>query len=247
MIFDKLFNKGKTAVDGKTVMRSTNVDYYVEGIAQFNAGHFTQAMEYFQAALNKDPENEDVLRGLADTYGRLGKTGLQKETLAKIKNDRPTPLQPPLPSDNDEPSKTKRRDNVLSQVGIFLNKTTKHIKKDDLWCYVFRIVLYCITVFNVIQLLSASLNVINWTVWDGLLILPGIGVIGVGVCIILPAYCVGLLMAKIEMTPSINLKKTNIVLIILNVSSFSNASIIASFTSYASATVAEPKTVKSLF
>lgn len=84
MIFDKLFKKDKDS--GKTTETKpvSAVDYYAEGKAQFNAGRYTQAMEYFQAAIAEHPERENAYLKLAETFLAMGKQKEASSTLYKL-------------------------------------------------------------------------------------------------------------------------------------------------------------------
>jgi S-DNA-T family DNA segregation ATPase FtsK/SpoIIIE len=84
MIFDKLFKKDKDS--GKTTETKpvSAVDYYAEGKAQFNAGRYTQAMEYFQAAISEHPERENAYLKLAETFLAIGKQKEASSTLYKL-------------------------------------------------------------------------------------------------------------------------------------------------------------------
>lgn len=84
MIFDKLLKKDEDS--GKTAEAESvsAVDYYAEGKAQFYAGHYTQAMEYFQAAIAEHPERENVYLKLADTFLAMGKQKEASSTLYKL-------------------------------------------------------------------------------------------------------------------------------------------------------------------
>lgn len=84
MILDKLFKKDKTPVAEKSAERPTVVDYYAEGIAQFSAGHNTQAMEYFQAALAANPSSESAHLKLADSFRTLGRNKEAVSILHKL-------------------------------------------------------------------------------------------------------------------------------------------------------------------
>ena len=84
MIFDKLFKKDKDPVTEKSAGQPAKVDYYAEGVAQFNAGHYTQAMEYFQAAVAENPQNESAHLKLAESFRALGKTKEAESILYKL-------------------------------------------------------------------------------------------------------------------------------------------------------------------
>lgn len=73
MIFDKLFKKDKVPVAEKPAEQPTKVDYYAEGVAQFNAGHYTQAIEYFQVAVSEKSQSESSHLKLAESLTKLGK------------------------------------------------------------------------------------------------------------------------------------------------------------------------------
>ena len=84
MIFDKLFKKDKAPTTGKPTEQSPKVDYYAEGKSQFNAGHYPQAMEYFQAAIAEHPERENAYLKLAETFLAMGKQKEASSTLYKL-------------------------------------------------------------------------------------------------------------------------------------------------------------------
>ena len=84
MIFDKLFKKDKAPVTEKPTEQSAKVDYYAEGVAHFNAGHYTQAMEYFQAAVSEKPQSESAHLKLAESFKALGKTKETESVLYKL-------------------------------------------------------------------------------------------------------------------------------------------------------------------
>lgn len=84
MIFDKLFKKDKDSGKSIETKPVSTVDYYAEGKAQFNAGHYTQAMEYFQAAIAEHPERENAYLKLAETFLTMGKQKEASSTLYKL-------------------------------------------------------------------------------------------------------------------------------------------------------------------
>ena len=58
-----------------------NVDYYAKGVVHFNAGNFSQAMEFFQAEISLRPKNESAYMKLAETYIKLNDEENAKKTL----------------------------------------------------------------------------------------------------------------------------------------------------------------------
>ncbi len=80
MIFDKLFKKDKDSSKTTKIESVSAVDYYAEGKKQFNAGQYTRAMEYFQAAIDYQPARESAYMKLAETYIKMGKEDLAKKT-----------------------------------------------------------------------------------------------------------------------------------------------------------------------
>ena len=84
MIFDKLFKKDKDSGKSTETKPVSTVDYYAEGKAQFNAGRYTQAMEYFQAAIAEHPERENAYLKLAETFLAMGKQKEASSTLYKL-------------------------------------------------------------------------------------------------------------------------------------------------------------------
>ena len=78
MLFDKLFKKEKgKSLDqiSKTECLQAAMEYYSEGKAHFEAGRYIQAMEYLQAALQKNPNGIKIQLKLAQSYTALGKYG----------------------------------------------------------------------------------------------------------------------------------------------------------------------------
>lgn len=84
MIFDRLFKKDKDTGKTTETKPASAVDYYAEGKSQFNAGHYTQAMEYFQAAIAEHPERENAYLKLAETFLAMGKQKEASSTLYKL-------------------------------------------------------------------------------------------------------------------------------------------------------------------
>ena len=84
MIFDKLFKKEKDSGKSTETKPVSTVDYYAEGKTQFDAGHYTQAMEYFQAAIAEHPERENAYLKLAETFLTMGKQKEASSTLYKL-------------------------------------------------------------------------------------------------------------------------------------------------------------------
>lgn len=84
MIFDKLFKKDKDSSKTTESKPVSEMDYYAEGKAQFNAGHYTQAMEYFQAAIAEHPERENAYLKLADSFLAIGKQKEASSTLYQL-------------------------------------------------------------------------------------------------------------------------------------------------------------------
>ena len=84
MIFDKLFKKDNISGKSTETKPVSTVDYYAEGKAQFEAGNYTQAMEYFQAAIAEHPERENAYLKLADTFLAMGKQKEASSTLYKL-------------------------------------------------------------------------------------------------------------------------------------------------------------------
>ena len=85
---------------------------------------------------------------------------------------------------------------------------------------ILRVLLYIITVWNVIQLLSGIERVITWDVWNwgwlfNVIGIP-LGIIGFAIGVLLPAFVVAYLCHIIESSNKVNYKKTNIFLVILD-------------------------------
>jgi tetratricopeptide (TPR) repeat protein len=53
---------------------STKADYVSQGWIEYAAGSYESAIEQFQFALTKDPENAEAYNGIGWAYARLGKT-----------------------------------------------------------------------------------------------------------------------------------------------------------------------------
>lgn len=84
MILNKLFKKDKGSDKSTETKPVSTVDYYAEGKNQFNAGRYTQAMEFFQAAIAEHPERENAYLKLADTFLAMGKQKEASSTLYKL-------------------------------------------------------------------------------------------------------------------------------------------------------------------
>ena len=112
----------------------------------------------------------------------------------------------------------------------YINKAKKHIPQIADRERLFRMILYIITVWNVIQLLAAIERVTTWGVWDGIIILPIIGVFGVLFGLLLPAFGLSALFYNIEKNRKVNHRKTNMVLFILNLIGISGLFVLSKMT-----------------
>ncbi len=67
----------------KTIEASQSViiNFYAKGVDHFNAGNFSQAMEFFQAEISLRPKNESAYMKLAETYIKLNNEEKAKKTL----------------------------------------------------------------------------------------------------------------------------------------------------------------------
>ena len=84
MIFNKPFKKNNGSDKTTETKRASALDYYAEGKTQFNAGRYTQAMEFFQAAIAEHPERENAYLKLAETFLAMGKQKEASSTLYKL-------------------------------------------------------------------------------------------------------------------------------------------------------------------
>ncbi len=88
MIFEKLFKKSKEPITSQpkpiTEDQTNKVDFLAQGVGQFDAGNYTQAMEFFQAAIANNPNDESAYLMLADSYKALGKERDAISTLHKL-------------------------------------------------------------------------------------------------------------------------------------------------------------------
>lgn len=80
MIFDKLFKKEESNDKSTETNHVHTIDYYAEGKSQFEAGNYTLAMEYFQAAIEENPKNERDHLLLGKAYFNANKEELAKKT-----------------------------------------------------------------------------------------------------------------------------------------------------------------------
>ena len=94
-------------------------DYYTSGLEKYNAKKYLSAILFFQAALDNDPDNEDVLKMLAKTYGKTGNLGLQQQTLRKIQKNNPnicTSQKTTATSSNNSTLSCQSKDNRPSHI-----------------------------------------------------------------------------------------------------------------------------------
>ena len=115
MIFDKPFKKDNISGKSTETKPVSTVDYYAEGKAQFEAGYYIQAMEYFQAAITEHPERENAYLKLAATFLAMGKQIEAVSTLYKLLARYPESVQAqemlkkcqpkPAPEPSQEPPK----------------------------------------------------------------------------------------------------------------------------------------------
>ena len=106
-------------------------------------------------------------------------------------------------------------------------KKSRLVKKAETWLLslkidtkkIFRIFLYVITVCTLMQVMCAVFRVTSWGVWSWSLYFIGhcIGYVGFLVVVLLPAIGAVMLFVNFEQSATINLKKTNALLILLNV------------------------------
>ena len=203
-------------------------DYCEQGQKLLNEGKPSQALEYFQAAIEIDPKNEEAYLLLIDVYRALGREqDVQKITQKlqiEIPNHSPiTPQRKPsiVPSGGNEQNTPKRKivNPVLRETVEIVKKICSSIRTFSS-AEMFRLLLYIITTINVIQIMAAITHVTTWGVWDwGLLFdVLGIlvGIIGVCIAILLPAGLAFWGMLTVENSPSANHAKTNILFLILN-------------------------------
>ena len=203
-------------------------DYCEAGKKAMEAGKNVEAMEYFQAAIEIDPKNEEAYLLLIDVYRALGREQIAQKTIQKLQIEIPnhstiTPQRKAsiVPSGGNKQNTTKRE--IVYPV---LKETVEIVKKICLSistfsrAEMFRLLLYIITTINVIQIMAAITRVTTWGIWDwGLLFdVLGIlvGIIGVCITILLPAGLVLWGILRIENSPSVNHTKTNTLFLILN-------------------------------
>lgn len=79
MIFDKLFKKEESNDKSTETNHVHTIDYYAEGKYQFEAGNYTLAMKYFQAAIEENPKNERAHLLLGKAYFNANKEELAKK------------------------------------------------------------------------------------------------------------------------------------------------------------------------
>ncbi len=203
-------------------------DCCVHGQQAFATGKFIEAMEYFQAAIEKDAKNEEAYFLLIDTYRALGREQDIQKTIQKLQIEIPnyspiTPRRKPsvVPSAGNKKNSSPKHEIVNS----VLRETVETVKKirssigSISGKSIFRLVLYAITILNVIQIMAAVTRVTTWGVWEwdflDVIGIP-IGIIGVCIAILLPAGLVCWGISKIEKSHNVNYIKTNTLLVILN-------------------------------
>ena len=119
-------------------------------------------------------------------------------------------------------------------VALYITKAKTHIPRITDRKKFLRVILYIISAWNVIQLLAAVEKVTTWGVWDWGILFDIIGVLigtlGVVFGILLPAFGLSWLFYAIEEDKSVNYKKTNIVLFILNLIGISGLFVLSKMT-----------------
>ncbi|MCR5192361.1 MAG: tetratricopeptide repeat protein [Bacteroidales bacterium] len=133
-------------------------DYYTSGLEKYNAKKYLSAILFFQAALDNDPDNEDVLKMLAKTYGKTGNLGLQQQTLRKIQKNNPNICT------SQKTTATSSNNSTLSCQSKY--NRPSHIKRIWEWLSPDKteIILRYILALFLFFLLHSSLNAGSW--WD---------------------------------------------------------------------------------
>lgn len=223
---ESMFHKRESSV--KPVLKA--FDYCLEGKNHLNMGRFSQALEYFQAAIEIDPKNEEAYLLLIDVYRALGREQDAQKTIQKLQIEIPnhSPITPQrkasiVPLGGNKQNRSSKRE-IVNPV---LKETVEIVKKicslisTFSRAEMFRLLLYIITTINVIQIMAAITRVTTWGVWDWGLLFNAlgilVGIIGVCITILLPAGLVLWGILRIENSPGVNHTKTNILFLILNV------------------------------
>lgn len=93
MKISQLFNKKRqsqnTDISDSLEQNHHKPDNYDKGVEHFNAGRYTQAMEYFQAMIANEPKHENSYIKLALSYIKGGKEEQAKKTLLDLLNINP--------------------------------------------------------------------------------------------------------------------------------------------------------------
>lgn len=246
-IFSKWFSNKGADSEAKTEPKKPQLsaaDYCEQGQKSLDAGKYVEAMEYFQAAIEKEPQNEMAYELLIDTYRAMGREQDAQKTINKLRVAVPNyanvtffnkSYQPIiLQSTSTVSSKVKNNKHtslkkctpinpVSEAVIIVIEALISPLKKCQLaiktksGAFVFRLFLYTITMLNVMQLLAAITNVTRWDVWEWGQIGWLFGLIGVCVVVFLPSGISIYGLFAIERAPKVNHKKTNILFVLLNV------------------------------
>ena len=198
-------------------------DCCMHGQQAFAIGKYVEAMEYFQAAIEKDAQNEEAYLLLIDAYRALGRKKKKKKTIQKLQIEIPnhSPItsrgKPPVaPSGGNKQKSTPKREivNPVLRGTVGAIKTVCSAIRTTSGAKLFRMILYAITTINVLQIFAALTDVVEWEVWEWELKI--IGLVGVILEVFLPASLFVFGMRAIEKAPKVNHKKTNVLIIFFN-------------------------------
>lgn len=90
-LFNRKKNNEKTdSFNSQKEQQPSTRDYYAEGVVLYDAGHYTKAVEFFQAAIEENSGNEASYLKLADSYTKIGKEEQAKKTLLALLNINPS-------------------------------------------------------------------------------------------------------------------------------------------------------------
>lgn len=89
MAFKLFFNRKKNnestnSINSQKNQQSSIRDYYAEGVVLFDAGQYSKAVEFFQAAIEENSRNEASYLKLADSYTKMGKEEQAKKTIIAL-------------------------------------------------------------------------------------------------------------------------------------------------------------------
>ena len=172
-----MFHKRKSSA--QPVLKAS--DYCLEGKKQLNMGSFSQALEYFQAAIEVDKDCLDAWLELRKIYNKKGDLSKVADCDIEIKRIRAKIYAP-----NVNPSQ------IANNAGYNTSKKIQSQAKSKS-SYIIALVCWLIFIVAIVVFLWQTCRISYWEVWGGFLAF--IGTIGVCIVELLPVTLILLFIA----------------------------------------------------